>query len=286
LIAHAWGMIFGAMALFVLFPNAVTLLLAIMVIGTRQLGLAILMHDASHGLLFPSQKVNDLAANWLCAYPTLVDVLTYRPYHLVHHRHTLQDNDPDLVLSAHFPITRTSFWRKTVRDLTGQTFIRQYGGSIGPGQVNYDDGELVDAKRRLNLARGPLVTNLVLFAGLTLIGYWWLYPLLWVLPMATWRMWVTRIRNIAEHAVIADRNDPLKHARTTLANPLERLFIAPYFVNYHLEHHLYMWIPCYNLPKAHNLLKSREIFPDMEVRYGYWGVLKDASNRPESTVAA
>jgi fatty acid desaturase len=287
LVSHAWGTIFGAMALFAWIPNPLTLLLAIMVIGTRQLGLAILMHDASHGLLFPNQRINDLVANWFCAYPTLVDVLTYRPYHLVHHRHTLQDNDPDLPLSAHFPITRSSFWRKTIRDLTGQTFVRQYGNTIGPQQTDVlrEEG-LIDTKRVLNLARGPLITNLVLLSALALAGYWWLYPLLWILPMATWRMWVTRIRNIAEHAVIADRNNPLKHARTTLANMVERLFIAPYFVNYHLEHHLYMWIPCYNLPKAHKLLKTREIYPEMEVRQGYWGVLRDASNRPQAVKAA
>jgi len=286
-VCHAWGMIYGAMALFVWAPNVLTLLLAIMIIGTRQLGLAILMHDAAHGLLFPNQRLNDFVANWFCAFPTLVDIRTYRPYHLVHHRHTLQDNDPDLALSAHFPITRASFRRKTIRDLTGQTFLRQYGNTIGPQQTEVaDDSGLIDTKRVLNLARGPLISNLVLLSVLALAGYWWLYPLLWVLPLATWRMWVTRVRNIAEHAVIADRNDPLKHARTTIANPLERLFIAPYFVNYHLEHHLYMWIPCYNLPKAHRLLKSQEIFPDMEVKYGYWGVLKDASNKPENVVAA
>jgi hypothetical protein len=51
-------------------------------------------------------------------------------------------------------------------------------------------------------------------------------------------MVITRIRNIAEHAVVPDANDPLRNTRTTRANFLERLFIAPYYVNYHLEHHL------------------------------------------------
>ena len=35
-----------------------------------------------------------------------------------------------------------------------------------------------------------------------------------------------RIRNIAEHAVVPDNDDPLRNTRTTLANPLERLLIA------------------------------------------------------------
>ncbi len=88
---------------------------------------------------------------------------------------------------------------------------------------------------------------------------WWAYPLLWLLPFLTWQMVITRIRNIAEHAVVPDSNDPLRNTRTTRANFLERLFIAPYYVNYHLEHHLLYYVPCYNLPRvhAHSLAQAR-----------------------------
>ena len=64
-------------------------------------------------------------------------------------------------------------------------------------------------------------------------------------------MVITRIRNIAEHAVVPDSNDPLRNTRTTEASLIERAFIAPYFVNYHLEHHLMFYVPCYNLPRLH-----------------------------------
>src|SRR5688572_6630410 len=105
LVLHAWGLILGAMALFAWWPNPFTFLLAVMVIGARQLGLGILMHDAAHGLLFASRPLNEWAGKWLCAYPVATDLLRYRPYHLKHHRYTQQPNDPDLVLSAPFPIT-------------------------------------------------------------------------------------------------------------------------------------------------------------------------------------
>ena len=38
---------------------------------------------------------------------------------------TQQPEDPDLSLSAPFPITKESFYRKAIRDLTGQTFVKQ-----------------------------------------------------------------------------------------------------------------------------------------------------------------
>ena len=47
----------------------------------------------------------------------------------------------------------------------------------------------------------------------------------------------------------------MRHARTTLANPIESFLIAPYWVNYHCEHHMYAAVPCYNLGKLHKLIK-------------------------------
>ena len=51
LIAHAWALILGSIALVAWWPNPLTFLLAVGIIGSRQLGLAILMHDGAHGCL-------------------------------------------------------------------------------------------------------------------------------------------------------------------------------------------------------------------------------------------
>ena len=85
----------------------------------------------------------------------------------------------------------------------------------------------------------------------------------------TWMMVITRIRNIAEHAVVPDSDDPLRNTRTTKANLIERAFIAPYFVNYHLEHHLLFYVPCYNLPRLHAILMRGPHAARMEVQPGY-----------------
>jgi fatty acid desaturase len=100
LIAHAWATIFAAMALFTWWPNVLTFVLAAAIVGSRQLGLSILMHDGAHGLLFRNQRVNHLASQWLLAWPVGADMPTYRRYHLRHHARTQQDDDPDLVLSG------------------------------------------------------------------------------------------------------------------------------------------------------------------------------------------
>ncbi len=92
------------------------------IIGGRQLGLAILMHDAAHRALFkkrPAQRhAGRVFVRLACrGQPSPCTA----PYHLSHHRHTQQAEDPDLILSAPFPITKQSFWRKMRRDILGIT---------------------------------------------------------------------------------------------------------------------------------------------------------------------
>ena len=92
------------------------------ILGGRQLGLSILMHDGAHGLLHPDRKTNNWLGQWPTGAATGSDLHAYRAYHLTHHKFTQQAEDPDLALSAPFPTSRDSLRRKFIRDLTGQTF--------------------------------------------------------------------------------------------------------------------------------------------------------------------
>jgi len=125
---------------------------------------------------------------------------------------------------------------------------------------------------------GALVANAVLFALVAIAGYWWLYPLLWVVPLLTFYQLFLRLRNIAEHAMVGDKDDPFAHARTTLAGPLARLFVAPYWVNYHVEHHLFMWVPCYNLAKLHDFLRAGESGERLLVSPSYLDVFQQVTS--------
>jgi fatty acid desaturase len=266
LVAHCWAVIGAAMWIGAMWPLAIPL--AIIVIGTRQLGLFVLMHDGAHALLHRDRRTNDFLASWLCS----STLQAYRPYHLQHHRFVQQTEDPDLVLSAPFPITRTSFARKVVRDLTGQTFAKQLFGPIRARIASRSAGESRGAALIASLAPNQrfLVGNALGFVVFTVAGWWWVWVALWLLPMATWLSLVSRVRNIAEHALIAQNEaDPLRQARTTHANLVERALVAPYWVNYHCEHHMFTSVPCWNLPEAHRLLERARGQREIEVERGY-----------------
>src|SRR6266700_2628917 len=123
-----------------------------------------------------------------------------------------------------------------------------------------------------------LIANALLFALFWIAGTGVWFFGVWLVAMATWLSLVTRIRNIAEHACTSTGQDPFSHARTTLANPIERLLIAPYWVNYHAEHHLFMYLPCYRLAEAHRLLVDKGLIGRMEVAPGYLEVMRLATS--------
>jgi fatty acid desaturase len=272
-VAINWVLVLASFALVAAWPNPLTVILALFVIGARQLGFAVMMHEAAHRSLFQNRKVNDFVGNWLCAYPIWSDTHPYRPYHLQHHARTGSPEDPDIGLVKPFPITRASLGRKIWRDLSGQTGRKFARGAWNRSFARWDD----PTSRRA--AIGVAVTNLVLLALLTAVGHPWLY-LLWAGAWLTTNTLVTRIRAIAEHALTPDANDPLGNTRTTRASVWERLFIAPNRVNYHLEHHLLMTVPHYNLPRMHALLGERGILERACVADGYLDVLRNAASRP------
>jgi len=273
-----WGLIGAAMALVAFAPNPLTILVAIAVIGSRQLGLAILMHEAAHRTLLSNRRWNDWVGNWLCAYPVYLDVFPYRNYHLRHHARTWAADDPDLPLATPFPITPASLRRKIWRDLSGRTGWKRLkytlkgdlGMSPGLGQRSANPG--------WQSFRGMVITNVVLLGILAIVGHPLLY-LLWVASWFTTYSLVTRIRSIAEHAMIPDPADELRNTRTTLARWWERLLIAPNYVNYHLEHHLLMTVPHYNLRRLHRLLRERGVLESACVTTGYPAVLRLAAAR-------
>ncbi len=271
------------MALVAYAPNALTVIVALFIIGTRQLGFAVVMHESAHHTLFGNRKLNDFVGNWLAAYPIYLSADMYRTHHLEHHAKTWTDGDPDLSLAKGFPVSKASMLRKVARDLFGITGFKQLIGTTYL-VLKVVRGEQVDAGTLpLRLERGPairmvvgtIVTNLILFGILWALGHPLLY-LLWLGAWLTTNKLVARIRSIAEHAVVPDPTDPIGQTRTVRAGWLERLLIAPNRVQYHLEHHLLMTVPHYNLPKFHEMLRERGLLEDACIADNYAQVLRAA----------
>lgn len=291
-VVHTWVMIAITFAVVYFYPHPLVVLVALFVMGGKQLACSIIMHDAGHFALFNNKKLNNSVGKWLGSYMILNDMLKYRRYHLKHHLTTGSADDPDISLTKGYPTSIASMFRKLFRDLSGATGIKSQLGmlSIQLGYLKYSlskDIKKLSQKDRswseffqtafTNLS-GPILAQSILFGILTLVASPWLY-LLWIGALLTTFNFSIRIRSMAEHAMVEDTEDTLRNTRTTYANWLEKILFAPHNVNYHVEHHLLMSVPSYNLPRMHQLLKERGFYKEGLLEQGYWDIVKMAVGR-------
>ncbi|QFU75796.1 fatty acid desaturase [Halioglobus maricola] len=276
MVVSNWVMIAAVFAIVITWTNPLTILFAIPLLGGRQLGLAVLMHEAGHKTLFKTDALNRSIGQWFCAYPVMGDVVAYGESHRVHHRYAGTDQDPDLPNYRNYPVSKASFKRKIIRDLTGRTgllLLRSLVGSAKGRNVMLREGEETNSERR------GLLVNAVMFLAMLAMGVGAFY-LLWLVAYFIAYPLIARIRQVAEHGNVADLYDPdpRKNTRTTYANVLDRLLFCPNHVNYHLEHHLLASVPCHRLPALHRLLLERGFYEGHEdaIARSYLQMLKRA----------
>jgi fatty acid desaturase len=289
-VLSTWAIIAGAFALLARWTGPLTLLAALVVVGGRQLALAILMHDASHGSLFRTPWLNRVVGDWVCGRPIWNDLPKYRAHHLVHHAKAGTEEDVDISLVASLPTTRPSMARKFARDMLGVTGLKFLLGRLlmDAGVLEFTvahalrrrprDGRawyhyVVSALRNMT---PMLLTNAVLFGVLAATRHPWVYGV-WVLSYMTTFSLFVRIRSMAEHACARMTTDVFGNTRTTRAGWLARMTVAPVRVNYHLEHHFVMTVPYFRLPALHKLLLDRGAIAQPP---GYLDVLKMVSSAP------
>ena len=274
-IGAEWTTIIGTIWFSQRFWNPLLYLLAVAIIGARQHALLILMHDGVHYRLFRNRRLNDWVSEVLLAWPNLISARAYRRNHFAHHRYLNTQQDPDWARRQGdaawvFPKHWGELARMMLRDLSGLgaiAFLR-----LARMLLTRDTG----VNRSLNLARYGfyvLAAAVLGWAGLAKITIQY-----WFVPLFTWLIMIFRVRSIAEHSAMQPGSTAYAQTRTTYVSPLERLFIAPKNVNYHIEHHFYPSVPFYRLPALHRALLAKPGFADSaHLSPSYLGVLKDAA---------
>jgi fatty acid desaturase len=221
---------------------------AIILMGRAHAQFASLMHEAAHRLLFRNKRANDFVGRWLIGYPAFTNTDAYRRVHMAHHREEFGPDEPDIPLYANYPISSASFRRKLWRDASGRTGLRllrdQLAGIASPVAV---------VRRTLVKI---LAVQGVLIAAAIVSGYWWAYPLFWLLPYLTvWRV-INRLRSIAEHGGLTASDDRRVATHSVAQHPLAQFFLVPFNIGFHLAHHVDAGVPFRNLPRYHRILAA------------------------------
>jgi fatty acid desaturase len=207
----------AALALYY-WPQPLVILLAILIIGSRQHALFVIAHDAAHYLLYDNRRLND-AVGRACAMVQGLSMRTYRVIHRLHHNNLYGELDPDTALHGGYPRGKWYLMRKLLKDLSGLTAWKTYAYFLGGAPAlntatkvavrPLDDtsGKLRDeARRDRNAVIVFHLTLLVLFAW---SGYVLQYLVLWILPLVTVVQAILRLRAIAEHGATTDFSSPL-----------------------------------------------------------------------------
>lgn len=151
---------------------------ATIAVGAIQHRIGLMGHEASHYLLHPDRKWNDLLAELLCFYPLFGTVAKYRAKHLKHH---LYPNDPvqDPNLGGgkmerfyrHFPMTKRRFYLRHYLGFLWPPFVLTYLFdlirviTLGGGAAAEADRE----RREGSVAR-PIATGLGVVYVLLVVG--------------------------------------------------------------------------------------------------------------------
>jgi fatty acid desaturase len=275
-VAAEWGLIAATIFLCHRFWHPALYVLAVAFIASRQHALLVLMHDGVHYRLLRNRRLNDWLSEVVLAWPHLVAARQYRKNHFAHHRYLNTPQDPDLKRRKGdpawvFPQATPAIARTLFRDVTGLNApaMLKLAASVAAAD-SVPAGFLA-----LRYGFYAAALGVIAYAG-ALEGF----ALYWIVPMFTWLVLIMRIRSIAEHHAIDGPQTEYPLTRTTHATWLERIFLAPKNVNYHIEHHFFPSVPFYRLPELHALLLTKPGFREgAHMTRTYWGVLEESVGR-------
>ena len=214
-------------------------------------------HELSHRSVFRTRFLNELFLRLLSFFGWRSYVMFWTS-HAEHHKYTLhQPDDLEVVLPAN--LTPTTFLKAAFVDVWGlfDTIRRTVALSFGKVEGQWED-YLVDAmavERRRGLIRWARLL-LVGHASIVAVS---LYFGLWMIPVLTtfaifYGQWLRFLCNQTQHAGLTDEvSDFRLCTRTVILSPLVRFLY--WHMNFHIEHHMYPAVPCYNLGKLHAAIK-------------------------------
>ncbi len=210
-------------------------------------------HELVHNSVFKTRFLNEFFLRLFC-FMGWRGYISYWASHAEHHKYTLHPPD-DLEVVLPLPLSLKSFLKSAVVDpwtfyATLKRTLQLSLGKLEGEWENYVCPPAAVEKRR----------TLYRWARFLLLGHTTLIVLsfycdLWLLPLLTtfatfYGGWLRYLCNNTQHAGLKDDvTDFRLCTRTVILSPFVRFLY--WHMNYHIEHHMYAAVPCYNLGKLH-----------------------------------
>lgn len=163
-------------------------LVAITIVGASQHQLGGAIHEGTHFLLFENKKLNEIASDWLAAFPIYTSTYQYRVHHLAHHQFVNDPaRDPDISQlkdSDHwldFPVEHIDVLRKLLKQLWLPNLFRFTLVRAKYSALGHDDNPYLEKGK--TQSKWPVRAGIYFAVAVPFI----VNPLLWAgAPQAAW----------------------------------------------------------------------------------------------------
>lgn len=229
------------------------------------------VHELGHGTVFRTKGLNTFFCHVL-AFLGWINHEMFQASHVRHHRYTLHPPDD---LEVVLPV------RLLVRDFILHGFLDRVAlkvnvlgaARIAAGRFRGEWELTLFPPGQPERRRAPVRWARILLLGhglLVIVGLatgQWMLPLL-VTGGSLYGGWLFWLCNNTQHVGLCDHVPDFRRcARTFTLNPVVRFLF--WQMNYHIEHHMYAAVPCYQLAELHRLIAA-DLPPTPRGLVGVW----------------
>lgn len=215
-------------------------------------------HELCHKTVFKSKFLNIFFLK-IFSFLGLYNHVMFWASHAEHHKFTLHPPDD---LEVVFPVkfTLKGFLQSAIVNPLG--YYNRWKGiiriSFGKLEGEWENAlfpeEAVEKRRQLfNWSRIMLVGHILLVVASLYFGLWLIPVLTTLAPL--YGGWLLFLCNNTQHVGLQDNTSDYRLCTRTIVLPAFVQFLY-WHMNFHIEHHMYAAVPCYNLKKLHEAIKD------------------------------
>lgn len=230
------------------------------------MGTAGISHELFHNSVFSNNKINKF-------FFTFFMILNWENYnyfkstHWLHHKITLDEDDPKSLFKD--KITFVYLLQLITFDFKGFVtklkYTIQNAFGIFPNKKVSHLFPVNSVERRdvIFTSRIILIIHLITIITFILLNKWWLIFLINLSPFIL--SFFNRFLGFAQHYGLssAHHSDYYDNCRTIILSKFWSFFYSN--MNYHIEHHMYPYIPYYHIPKIHDELKRNKEYKNLSI---------------------
>ncbi len=249
-------------------------LIAVIIIGARQRGLANLLHQATHLTLAKNKLFNFLLGTLASGYLVLQSFTGYTFSHVLNHHPLLGDPELD---GNYVRLQQNGMYgegrcaentRSYLKNIFHLATTLNYARYLVKNKIFNSHEALWERWMRLTYIT-------VMIAGVWFLGWGNLLLLYWIIPFLTTANWVGNFVEVAEHYPLMETAPKVDiyMSRNRLFNPAWCLLLGVHNEHFHLIHHLFERIPFWHLKTAHKVLMQDEVYASLNQSQGFYALL-------------